>query len=737
MLTFDAAPDELQLFLQEAEEQLQLLDQDIVLLEKEGPREELLQEIFRAAHTLKGSSGAIGHTKMAKLTHAMENVLDNLRHGTAECSTEMIDVLLKSLDGLRLLKEEVETFQDCGFDPADLAAALNALVAPPSNGPKKPEAKPAPETPAAPGAAMPAPAAMVHDHGDPDGVTLSEAKGLSVHEEALRCAQDDSARHLHCGADEPHQAYHVIVRIAEDCPLMAARCLQVYLEASSFGRVVESMPSLASIEAQMVEPHLELVIQGVSQVDEMVKTLQDLPDILSVTCEGPERDEPASAEEDAATAEHEADRPSEGSETGVPAAAGPAAAPAVPAKSATSLGKTVRIDVARLDDLMNLVGELVIDRTRLTQLGTMLQSKYEDEAIGDLSETSQHIGRIVDELQESIMKARMLPVESLFNRLPRVVRDLAQRSGKKIDFVVEGRETELDRSVIEELNDPLVHLLRNCVDHGIEPPEKRAAAGKPEVGQIRLSAMHRENRILIRVQDDGAGIDPAKVKATAIKRGVLTAEAAERLSDQEAVELVFAPGFSTAEKVTDVSGRGVGMDIVRTNIEKLNGSVSIDTHAGKGTTFTLELPLTLAIIDALMVGVGDQILAIPLVSVMETLRVWRSEIQWVNKRQCIQLRETVLPLIALEKALALPSSQGAADRVFVVAVRVGDNRFGLVVDSLLGELQVVIKSLGRQVGTIAGVTGATILGDGRVALILDVPSLVKCVIEEQSKGWAA
>ncbi|HEX2924580.1 MAG TPA: chemotaxis protein CheA, partial [Chloroflexota bacterium] len=410
---------------------------------------------------------------------------------------------------------------------------------------------------------------------------------------------------------------------------------------------------------------------------------------------------------------------------------------ATTAKSASSLGKTVRIDVSRLDNLVNLVGELVIDQTRLTRLGTMLQGKYDDDSVSDLSETSQHIGRIVDELQESIMKARMLPVESLFNRFPRVVRDLAQRSGKKIDFVVEGRETELDRSVIEELHDPLVHLLRNCVDHGVEPPEKRVAAGKPEVGQIRLSAMHRENRILIRVQDDGAGMDAAKIKATAIKRGVLTAEAAERLSDQEAVELVFMPGFSTAEKITDVSGRGVGMDIVRTNIEKLNGSVTIDTHIGQGTCFTLELPLTLAIIDALMVGVGDQIFAIPLVSVMETLRVWRSEIQSINSRQAIQLRETVLPLITLEKALALPSSQESVDRVFVVAVRVGDNRFGLVVDSLLGELQVVIKSLGRQVGTIAGVTGATILGDGRVALILDVPSLVKCVLDEQSKGWAA
>ena len=686
MLSFDAAPDELQLFLQEAEEQLQLLDQDIVLLEKEGPRPELLQEIFRAAHTLKGSSASIGHKKMAALTHAMENVLDQLRHGEAECSTELIDALLKSLDGLRLLKEEVETLQDCGFDPTELVVCLNGIVERGRN--VKPQ----------------------------DAAPLTEAEPASFQEELEA------------------NGVRVVVQIAEDCPLMAARCLQVYLEASSFGSVIDCVPSLDAIEIQQVSQRMKLVVRT-DHADDMVRALETLPDIVEVTVVQPKGEEETGANlgEDAP-----GDAPSSGlrvspGQTRESTAGGERSN----GSGSKSLGKTVRIDVARLDDLLNLVGELVIDRTRLAQLGGLLQSKYDDQSIGDLTETSQHIGRIVDELQESIMKARMLPVEGLFNRLPRVVRDLAQRSRKKIDFVVEGRETELDRSVIEELHDPLVHLLRNCVDHGIELPEQRAATGKAEVGRIRLSAQHRENRILLRVEDDGTGIDTAKIRATAIRKGVLTAEAAERMSDQEAMEMIFAPGFSTAATITDVSGRGVGMDIVRTNIEKLNGSVRVESRLGEGSRFTLELPLTLAIIDALMVGLGDQILAIPLVSVVETLRVWRSEIQWINKRQAIQLRNSVLPLIGLDRALGLPSSSGGSDRVFVVAVRVGDNRFGLVVDSLLGELQVVIKSLGRQVGTIAGVTGATILGDGRVALILDVPSLVKCVLEEQSKGWAA
>ncbi|MGE5620291.1 MAG: chemotaxis protein CheA [Sphingomonadaceae bacterium] len=683
MLSFDAAPDELQLFLQEAEEQLQLLDQDIVLLEKEGPRPELLQEIFRAAHTLKGSSASIGHRKMASLTHAMENVLDQLRQGRAGCTTELVDVLLESLDALRLFKEEVVTLQDCGFDPADLVESLNVIVSVAAE--------------------------------SPEGGT------------GVASSPSDSNGSRGKGGD----AVAVSVKIDEECLLASARCLQCYLEAGRFGTVLECSPSLEAIENQQGGHRLEMVVAADADLEGMVAALKAIPDIADVTTSAAKPADSSASSEGGVTRG-----------TGGPAtSSGVSREPGSVSKSSGSrsggLGKTVRIDVTRLDDLLNLVGELVIDRTRLIQIGLELQAKYDDLSIGDLSETSQHIGRIVDELQESIMKARMLPVEALFNRLPRVVRDLAQRSGKKVDFVVEGRETELDRSVIEELHDPLVHLLRNCVDHGVETPEQRVAAGKPEVGRIALSAMHRENRILLKVEDDGAGIDPDKVKAKAIEKGLLTPEAAKRLSESEAIDLIFSPGFSTAATVTDVSGRGVGMDIVRTNIEKLNGAVHVQSKVGEGTRFTLELPLTLAIIDALMVGLGDEVLAIPLVSVVETLRVRRNDIHWINKRQAIQLRGSVLPLIGLDHALGLPSSNNDPDRVFVVAVRVGDNRYGLVVDSLLGELQVVIKSLGRQVGNIAGVTGATILGDGRVALIIDVPSLVKSVLDEQSKGCAA
>ena len=514
-----------------------------------------------------------------------------------------------------------------------------------------------------------------------------------------------------------------------ECALPSARCLQVYLEASRFGPVVSCTPSLEAIESLQAGHKLTMVVDVDGMLEAMSSAIRALPDVLKITVDGEEEDAAVESKQDSPVASDSA--------RGAGASGIESVKPKDAASRASTLGKTVRLDVSRLDDLMNLVGELVIDRTRLAQIGGELQQKYEDDSLRDLGETSQHISRIIDELQESIMKARMLPVDSLFNRLPRVVRDLAQRSGKRVDFIIQGRETELDRSVIEELHDPLVHLLRNSVDHGVEAPEQRIAAGKAEVGMIRLSATHMENRILITVEDDGSGIDPAKIRAVAVERGAISAEAADRLSDQEALELIFLPGFSTARAVTDVSGRGVGMDIVKTNIEKLNGSVRVESRPGRGTRFILELPLTLAIIDALMVGLGTEVLAVPLVSVVETLRVKTTEIHHLNNREAIQLRDGVLPLLKLETALGLPSTASSPDRVFVVAVRVGDHRIGLVVDSLLGQLQVVIKSLGRQVGNIPGVTGATILGDGRVALILDVPSLVKYVLDEQQRGWAA
>jgi two-component system chemotaxis sensor kinase CheA len=413
------------------------------------------------------------------------------------------------------------------------------------------------------------------------------------------------------------------------------------------------------------------------------------------------------------------------------------AAPAVAAAPRTS-STTIRIDVARLDALLNLVGELVIDRTRLTQLGNTLVDQFGDHrTLSDLQQTALHIGRITDELQEQVMKSRMLPVESVFNRLPRVVRDVAAKQGKQVDFIVEGKETELDRSVIEEIGDPLLHLIRNAVDHGVETPEERLAAGKPAAGRLRLEARHADSFILISLEDDGRGVDIEAVKRKAVERGVVTQESADRMSEQEAVQLIFAPGLSTAQQLSDVSGRGVGMDVVRANVEKINGAVDVQTRKGQGTTFTIRLPLTLAIVQALLVRVAGGIYALPIHSVTETLRVEADQIHRVNHREAIQLRDTVLPLVSVRHIFG-DSTQEASDARadgtrLVVAVNATHSRqVGLIVDGLVGEQEIVIKPLGHLVGDIAGVSGAAILGDGSVALIVDVAALIGRAIRDNT-----
>ncbi len=405
----------------------------------------------------------------------------------------------------------------------------------------------------------------------------------------------------------------------------------------------------------------------------------------------------------------------------------------------------VRIDVERLDALMNLVGELVIDRTRLARIANKVSQHSGDAAMAEeLTETCRHLARISDDLQDEVMRSRMLPIESVFSKFPRLVRDLAQKVGKKIDFIVEGKDTELDRSVAEQIGDPIIHLLRNSIDHGIEPEEKRLAAGKSETGQVRLAARHEENQIVIDVEDDGRGIDAEVIKQKAVSKGIISAEAAARMGEREALDLIFAPGFSTAEQISDISGRGVGMDIVRTNVERLNGSITVETEVGQGTRFTVRLPLTLAIIRALLIDVAGQTFAIPLTSVVEALRIERDKLRSVNGHEAIELRGEVLPLMRLRDIFAEELAAGQqenaerAQRQFVVAVRWGDRRGGLIVDALIGEQEIVIKPLGNLFRAAHGISGGAVLGDGQVAPILDIPALIKHIISaERGVGVAA
>lgn len=693
-LQLDATPDELVVFLEEAEEQLQLLDQDVLALEKEGPNPDLLQELFRAAHTLKGSSATIGHSRMASLTHALESILDSLRKGRLPVGTGLIDLLLQSLDALRVLKEEVVSREHSGLDPSSLVDLLGQFL-------------------------------------EDNASNREQPPGPAEAEQMVAEAGDEMPPENKRG-----QIILVTVRVDNECPFPAARLYQVHVSLGQVSTISASEPSIDQIETGMVGSEMRVTCETAQSRESIRDLIASVPDIVAVRIETPIEEGDGAGERDVLVFDRLPQNDGAAAEAR-PIGAGRKAKDKIQQERGVSDGnpaasKTVRIDVERLDALMNLVGELLIDSTKLVQHSSRLRSLHDGEEIAQsISETSLHVQKITDELQDRIMRARMFPVSSVFRRFPRMVRDLAQKAGKRIEFVIEGEETELDRSVIEEIGDPLIHLLRNAVDHGIEPPEERVASGKAEVGLVRLTACHRENRIILTVEDDGKGIDPNQLKRAAVERGLLSAEVTARMTDQEALEIIFLPGFSTAGKVSDVSGRGVGMDIVRTNVGKLNGVISVESSVGLGSCFTLELPLTLAIMDALLVGLDASTFAIPLASITETLRVRPSDLRFVNGHKMIQLRGRVLPLLSLRNALQLACSGIDSDDAYVVVAGTGNEQVGIMVDSLIGEQQVVVKSLGKYIGDVRGISGATILGDGRVALILDVHTLVSKVIRER------
>jgi two-component system, chemotaxis family, sensor kinase CheA len=680
-LNFDVSGDDQALFLAEVDELIQRVEESLVDLERAPEDTALLNEIFRAAHTIKGSSATIGHTRMAALTHAMETRLDDLRKGIASVTPQLIEALLKALDVLKVLRDEVETRVPADVDVDAAASAVERRAANrPRTSAQRRRAKPA--------------AAVAPD------------------------------------------ATHRFSIELDDGPWMAVRALQALLALNHHGAVISSEPSQTEIEQEDAQLGNRLVVLVRSDASEqtLLAALQDVPELRSIAAESFGQPTDAADSSEAESAPGAEDR-----STSDALAAAPN--PAAPRSATAASAKTIRIDVARLDALLNLVGELVIDRTRLVQLGTSLVDQFGDHGtLSDLQQTALHIGRIIDELQEQVMKSRMLPVESVFNRLPRVVRDVAAKQSKQIDFIVTGKDTELDRSVIEEIGDPLLHLIRNAVDHGIEAPAQRLALGKPASGTLRLNAQHADSFILISLEDDGSGIDLEAVKRKAVERGVVSEEHADRMSDDEALQLIFAPGLSTAQQLSDVSGRGVGMDVVRSNVEKISGTVDVHTRKGLGTTFTIRLPLTLAIVQALLVRVAGGIFALPIHSVTETLRIEPHQVHRVNRREAIQLRDSVLPLVSLRHVFGVSREDEPGVDIappdhsrLVVAVHTTNARqVGLIVDGLVGEQEIVIKPLGQLVGDVAGVSGAAILGDGSVALIVDVAALVGRAIRDNT-----
>ena len=662
-------------FLEELDEQLTQMERQILELEKNGDDDETIQNLFRAAHTLKGSSAAMGFEEMKQLTHEMEQVMDEVRSHRLCVSPGMIQLLIRCFDGLKTLQEGlISAEQQAPVNITPLLEGLRQFVA---------------------GANLSTENELVKN----DNAPVREDEFVKFDVETRQKAIEGLQKGLH--------VYDIDARFNAITVMRGARAYVVTNSLKGVGEIITISPRLDEIED--MEDGALLSFRMVYQ------TILDEPTIYNLVF--------------TSDFESVAVRSIDTLFDDVPGSAEKADVSMALSSTKRKKSHSVRVDVEQLETLMNLVGELVIDQARIARVQQTFSLRYKgDEQVRTLSDISTHLSHIVSQLQENVMMARMLPIESLFDRFPRIVRDLSQTLAKDVELVFEGRETRLDRTVIEEIADPLIHLIRNAVDHGIESPAKRVVLNKPAKGTLHLSAAHEDNRVAITVKDDGAGISADKMKESAIDKGLITPAEAERMSDFEAVNLIFRPGFSTAKTVSDISGRGVGMDIVRNHIEKLNGTIEIQAELGKGTTFRIKLPLTLAIIPALLVGVGDQTLVVPMNSVLEIVRIRPETIQSVKGNPVVFLRERVMPIVHLRDYFHLPVDAAPPAYLQVVIVGVAQKRVALVVDELHGNQEIVKKSLGERVGVTPGVAGVTILGDGRVGLILDITQICDSVV---------
>ncbi|WP_407307304.1 chemotaxis protein CheW [Desulfosporosinus sp. SB140] len=722
----------LEFYLLDSQEQIEKLGAGLLQLEKEGGNIGLINDLFRSAHSLKGASGTMGFTPIVALTHAAEDLLDRLRQGKMDVSLEVIDVLLAVTDRVKAMLEQVEKRQEITVGSEDLVASMKALLT---------------------GEVL-----VVEEHLSPSN-EIEEIKDDFV---PLDFALNPEERaQVKDAYSLGHGVYQVDITLEPNTLMKAVRAVMATQRFEGIGTVVKLLPSIEDLEAGKVDSFSLLVLcdEPMNEIRRELLEISELKDVvLHPYPEGTEFDEeelpkpPASPEKPIRESEsfsparetqhnviEEKKTDSEANQT--PHALKGAAAESLPTPQAPSRAPeaananvevntqvhTIRVDTARMDNLINLVGEMVITRTRLVQIGLDLKAQYQmDSMVNSLNEANVYLGRLMNDLQESVMRLRMVAIGTVFSRFPRLVRDLAKKTGKEITLVLKGEDTELDKTVVEVIGDPLMHLIRNSVDHGIESPEVRRAMGKPEEGTVTLDAYHEGNHIAILITDDGAGLDLDKIRKIAVEKGLIGER--EDLSEREIANLIFLPGFSTADKVTDISGRGVGMDVVKKALNNLGGMVDITTRQGKGTTFTIRLPLTLAIIQALLVEVGDEIYAVPLSSVLETLLVDRSDIKTVGGLPMVQLRGNTLPLISLQEKFGLPVPETLSDEIFVVVVGFGDKALGLIVDELRGQQEVVIKSLGDFLSNLPGIAGATILGDGKVTLILDIGSLMQDVL---------
>ncbi|MBD7942676.1 chemotaxis protein CheA [Psychrobacillus sp. Sa2BUA9] len=673
----------LEMFIEESKEHLQACNDHLLELEKNPQNLSIVNEVFRSAHTLKGMSATMGYEDIANLTHKMENVLDEIRNSRLDVTPELLDVVFVAVDQL---EEMVFNIADGGDGKLDVEETVRKL--------------------------------HLIEKGEMEvaATVMSKVDNTEKHENFLSY-DDYEMTVLQQSAEQNYFTYEISVKLREDCLLKAARVYMVFELLEKMGDVIKSSPTVERLEDEDFDEQFYIAIVTTEEQEDVQKKLMKVSEVTEVivnpvsieqlkTRQNEEFEKQESKKEEIKIEEKPSSEVKKAEEK-----------QASPKNGQTHGNKTIRVNIERLDILMNLFEELVIDRGRLQSISENLHDS-------ELEETVERMARITGDLQNIILNMRMVPVDTVFNRFPKMVRQLARDLNKKINLQVIGAETELDRTVIDEIGDPLVHLIRNSLDHGIESPEIRKANGKPEEGTVVLRAYHSGNHVFIEIEDDGAGISREKVLKKAIAKNIVTPEAAALLSDKQVAELILSSGFSTAEVISDVSGRGVGLDVVKTTIESLGGSIEISSTEGKGSLFSIQLPLTLSIISVMLVELGEEIYAVPLSSIIETAIIRSSDILNAHNQKVIDFRGKVVPLVFLEEVFEVPRAHKEEEFHSVVLVRKGDKMAGLVVDSFIGQQEIVLKSLGTYLSSVFAISGATILGNGKVALIVDCNALI-------------
>ncbi len=678
----------LEVFIEESKEHLQACNEHLLELEKDPENLQIVNEIFRAAHTLKGMSATMGYEDLASLTHQMENVLDAIRNKKIIFSPEILDVIFLAVDDLDAM---VESIASGGDGKRNVEAVVEKLIQ--------------------------------IEKGLPLNQNTAEA------EVAVTAIEDAPAKQnqydefettvLQQSSDQGFFTYEINITLKSDCLLKAARVYMIFEALESLGEVVKSIPPVEELEEEKFDYDFMVTLISKEAADKIEASVMKVSEVEKVAVrEFFANSQSAKQQTIVETPVVEAVQ-AKTDNTSVTENSTPAETKQTEKQTGTKVSnKTIRVNIERLDILMNLFEELVIDRGRLEQISSTLKDQ-------ELHETVERMSRVTGDLQNIILNMRMVPVETVFNRFPRMVRQLARDLNKKIDLQIVGAETELDRTVIDEIGDPLVHLIRNALDHGVETPEVRRANNKSEEGTVVLRAYHSGNHVFIELEDDGAGINKEKVLSKAINKGIISKEVAKTLTNNQIAELIFASGFSTADQISDISGRGVGLDVVKNTIESLGGSITIESEEGKGSLFSIQLPLTLSIISVMLVEIQAEKYAIPLSSIIETAIVNKNDLMHAHDQTVIDFRGKVVPLLFLKDIFDVPSAGIESDYYSVVIVRKGDKLAGLVVDGFIGQQEVVLKSLGTYLSSAYAISGATILGDGQVALIMDCNALIK------------